>query len=83
MDKRVNCATLTPIGSELELEVSVELGGDGTLVLWIDTPDLPEDEKGPVLRVYLNSGDDSGKYGAIYENPPYKPWEGAESNGKH
>lgn len=77
MDKRVNCATLTPIGSELELEVSVELGEDGTLVLWIDTPELPEDEKGPVIRVYLNDGE------PIYENPPYKPWEGAESNGKH
>ena len=37
---------------------------DGTTVVWIDTPDLPEDDKGPVIRVYLNDE-------VIFENPPY------------
>lgn len=37
---------------------------DGTMVIQVDTPDIAEDENGPLLRLYLN--DDS-----VYENPPY------------
>lgn len=35
---------------------------DGAPVLYIDTPDIAEDARGPILRVYLNDG-------VIYENP--------------
>lgn len=37
---------------------------DGTVVVYIDTPDIPEDKDGPVIRVYLN--DDP-----IFENPVF------------
>lgn len=37
---------------------------DGTMVIHLDTPNIAEDENGPLLRLYLN--DDT-----IYENPPY------------
>lgn len=37
---------------------------DGTMVIHVDTPDVAEDSRGPLIRLYLN--DDS-----VYENPPY------------
>lgn len=35
---------------------------DGCVVVEIDTSDMPENENGPIVRVYLNEG-------AIFENP--------------
>lgn len=37
---------------------------DGTLVVHVDTMQIPENEKGPIVRLYLN--DES-----VFENPPY------------
>jgi hypothetical protein len=37
---------------------------DGTVVVFIDTPSLPEDSEGPFIRVYLNDG-------IVFENPPF------------
>lgn len=37
---------------------------DDTLIVEVDTPEVPENEKGPIMRIYLNDG-------PIYENPPY------------
>lgn len=47
--------------------VDVTLGRsevDGAVVLWIDTPDIAMNARGPMMRVYLN--DES-----IYENPVF------------
>ena len=35
---------------------------DGCIVVEIDTSDMPENDKGPIVRVYLNDG-------VIFENP--------------
>lgn len=48
-------------GIEVEIEKS-EL--DGTLIVFIDTPDISENENGPKIRVYLNSE-------AVFDNPNY------------
>lgn len=46
------------------VSVTVDTGeSDGTKVVFVDTPDLPEDIHGPQVRLYLN--DD-----VVYENPP-------------
>ena len=37
---------------------------DGVTVVHIDTIDMPEDDNGPIIRVYLNDS-------PIYENPEY------------
>jgi hypothetical protein len=37
---------------------------DGVCVVDISTTGMPENEKGPILRVNVNDGD-------VYENPPY------------
>ena len=58
---RVNAAIEEPRGIKVEITVSEQ---DGTPVVQIDTPDLPEDTSGPKIRVYLNDG-------TLYENPPY------------
>jgi len=49
------------------LDVVAYRSKDGTLVLEIDGSDVlrGENERGPVLRVYLNDG-------PIFENPPYR-----------
>lgn len=49
--------------AELGVEIEGYIGIDGTLVIGIDTPNLPEDDKGPIIRIWLN--DDT-----VYENPP-------------
>ena len=43
-------------------------GRDGTLVVHIDTGGVPENEKGPMIRVYLN--DDP-----LFANPDLPPIE--------
>ena len=47
---------------------------DGITVVFIDTPNLPEDSNGPRIRIYLNDE-------AIFENPAYpgKPAEGSST----
>lgn len=52
---------------ELGVEVEGYIGTDGTLVIGIDTPNLPEDDTGPIIRIWLN--DDT-----VYENPPVPEW---------
>ena len=49
------------------VEVVAYRSKDGTLVLEIDGSDAlhGENERGPVMRVYLNDG-------PIFENPPYR-----------
>ena len=37
---------------------------DGIFVIHVDTPRLPENENGPVCRIYLNEH-------CLYENPPF------------
>lgn len=37
---------------------------DGTVVVEIDTPQVPETSAGPEIRVYLNDG-------CLFENPPF------------
>lgn len=37
---------------------------DGCIVVHIDTQDIPEDQRGPIIRVYVNDG-------VVYENPPF------------
>jgi hypothetical protein len=46
-----------------DIEITVKYGIDGTVVVEIDTPELPENDKGPIIRIWLN--DDT-----VYENPP-------------
>lgn len=41
----------------------VYYGKDGTLVVHVETHDVPENENGPIIRVYLNDE-------AVFENPP-------------
>ncbi|MCP4166021.1 MAG: hypothetical protein GY759_09035 [Chloroflexi bacterium] len=41
---------------------------DGTWVVYIDTPDMPEDSNGPIIRVWLNDE-------TIFENPTVPSWE--------
>lgn len=48
----------------LEIEV-VRSEKDDTVVVFMDTPSLPEDSEGPRLRVYLNDE-------PVWENPAYK-----------
>lgn len=48
----------------LEIEV-MRSEKDGTVVVFMDTPSLPEDSEGPRLRVYLNEE-------PVWENPAYK-----------
>lgn len=36
---------------------------DGTVIVAVDTPDIPEDAHGPKIRMWLN--DDT-----VFENPP-------------
>lgn len=51
-------------GYGLEVEI-MESPVDHVVIVQIDTPGLPEDEDGPLIRVYLNDGD------PLFENPPY------------
>lgn len=37
---------------------------DGCIILHIETNDIPEDENGPIIRVYLNDE-------PLFENPDY------------
>jgi hypothetical protein len=37
---------------------------DDVMVVFVNTPDIAENEKGPLIRLYLN--DDP-----VFENPPY------------
>lgn len=53
--------------AELGVEIESYIGIDGTLVVGIDTPRLPEDEKGPLIRIWLNDE-------TVYENPPVPEW---------
>jgi len=47
-------------------EIEVLTSTDGTLIVQIDTPEMAEDDNGPILRVYLNDGE-------LWDNPPYSP----------
>lgn len=51
----------TTYGIEVDAYRSPE---DDTLVVYVDTPGIDENEKGPLIRLYLN--DDP-----VFENPPY------------
>jgi hypothetical protein len=44
------------------LWVSVDRATDGVLVVFVDTPGVPEDDAGPQLRLYLNEK-------PVFENP--------------
>lgn len=46
---------------------------DDTLVVYVDTPGIDENEKGPLIRLYLN--DDP-----VFENPPYPGSEKERDN---
>ena len=48
-----------------EVEVTVVDSPEGTPLIFIGTPALAEDAKGPICRVYLN--DD-----CLFENPTYE-----------
>lgn len=37
---------------------------DNVFVVHVDTPNLPENENGPLIRIYLNDE-------VIFENPPF------------
>jgi hypothetical protein len=45
------------------VDISVDTGVDGTKVVFVDTPGLPEDFDGPLIRLYLNDE-------PVFENPP-------------
>ncbi len=49
------------MGIEIEITES-EL--DGTLIVFINTPDIVENENGPKIRVYLNDE-------PVFDNPSY------------
>lgn len=51
-------------GYGIEVEI-MESPVDHVVIVQIDTPGLPENEDGPLIRVYLNDGD------PLFENPPY------------
>ena len=53
--------SLEKYGIEIDAYRSPE---DDTLVVFVDTPGIDENEKGPLIRLYLN--DD-----AVFENPEY------------
>lgn len=44
--------------------VSAETGKDGTPVIFIDAPELSDNENGPICRIYLNDG-------ILWANPDY------------
>jgi len=46
--------------------ITHSMGHDGTRVIHIDTPGLPEDGRGPLIRIYLNDE-------PVFENPTYAP----------
>tara|TARA_R110000824_G_scaffold173688_4_gene351833 strand:+ start:2317 stop:2547 length:231 start_codon:yes stop_codon:yes gene_type:complete len=52
---------------DLGVQVEAYIGIDGTLVIGIDTPELPEDDKGPLIRIWLNDE-------TVFENPPAPEW---------
>lgn len=39
---------------------------DGVVVVHVDTEGMPENENGPIIRVYINDGE------AVFSNPPYR-----------
>ncbi len=41
---------------------------DGVWVVYIDTPDLPENSDGPIIRIWLNDE-------TVYENPRVPRWD--------
>lgn len=47
-----------------DIYVEITLSGDGTPIVHIDTPDLPEDSGGPKCRIYLNDE-------TVFENPTF------------
>lgn len=53
--------TYEHMGIDIEITKS-EL--DGTLTIFIDTPNIDENENGPKIRVYLNDE-------AVFDNPNY------------
>jgi len=62
---------MSKTAEENGIEVSAYLSPeDGVVVVHVDTPNIDEDGKGPLIRLYLN--DDS-----VFENPPY-PGVGTE-----
>ena len=48
-----------------EIEVTFMESEKGIPLIFIDTPALAEDAKGPICRVYLNEG-------CLFENPTYE-----------
>lgn len=54
--------TIAPPGGSPSFDVYCA-EADGTMVVHVDTDDLPEDENGPLIRIYLNDE-------VIFENPP-------------
>lgn len=50
---------------QLTAEVTQDIAeADGTLLVFIDTPEVPEDANGPLIRIMLND-----EY--VYANPKY------------
>ncbi len=60
-DRQRGVVLLSSLGLSVEVVRSCE---DETVVVFIDTPGVPEDSEGPRLRVYLNED-------SIWENPVY------------
>ena len=52
------------VADKAELEVQLYIGQDGTPVLHVDTPELEEDQDGPILRIRLNEE-------PVYANPVF------------
>lgn len=40
--------------NELWADIDVYIGNDGAHVIHVDTPGIPENELGPMCRIYLN-----------------------------
>lgn len=51
------------------IEITLSLGRDGKPVIEIDTPNLPEDSAGPLMRVWLNDEIIHGEH-LLPENNP-------------
>lgn len=64
----LNALKAGTLGKEIEVTVTVthSANGDGTLVIFIDTPGVHDGPNGPMMRVHLNDG-------YIFEGVTYEP----------
>lgn len=60
--------------SETKPEVTIDKSEvDGTWVVFVDTQEMPDNEKGPILRINLNDEQ-------LWANPPFP---GTENDGDY